>query len=162
MDHQLVPADILARISELETRFHNFKLRDDGERDGKENRERFLGILRDTCVLVRDQSSGAEPIDAAIVERVDGLINSAVHFGYSAPGLTDPMFEFIPSFAHSIDFPEVKDTTDDGGVEDLCTYISAGLQHALADCSLLGSLWSIYNVSVVLGKDEGPSRMLYV
>jgi hypothetical protein len=99
------------RLSVLHQKLDAFKADDEAqEEDSRREYVHFIGILRDACTIVRDaEASGASPdtLDDVITQ-VDSLIHSAVEFGYG----DSELFDFIPSFAHSPQYPEVKDQTE--------------------------------------------------
>jgi hypothetical protein len=112
-------------LSGIEKRFKSFSSSQKAQEKDSENENKvFLGILRDACDLVR-----ADP-SPAVVERVDAFINSVVDFGYAGGGDGIEIFDYMPSFAHSDEFPELKDS-DDGGVAGVCAYMNLDISSAL-------------------------------
>jgi hypothetical protein len=108
--------DTLSRISSLEKRFKSFSSSKKAQDQDSENEHHvFLGILRETCDLVRSDPS------PAFIERVDAFVNRVVDFGHEGVD-GEEIFDYMPSFAHCEEFPEVKDS-DDGGVAGLCECI---------------------------------------
>jgi hypothetical protein len=112
MDPQPTPShtDILSHI---EKRFDSFASSQEAQDKDSENAEHnvFLGILREACDLVRSDSS------PAVVVHVDAFLNRAVDFGYEG----GEIFDYMPSFAHGEECPEVKDS-DYGSVAGMCAY----------------------------------------
>jgi hypothetical protein len=90
------------RIDELENKLEDYKA-EYAESDHEEDtKEVFLGILKDACSLVRE-ADGFTPDFQVIVDKVDKLINDAIDFAYGDSDL----YDFIPSFAHSDDNPQL-------------------------------------------------------
>src|SRR5258705_3276230 len=93
-------ADSLAKLSELERRLQDFESDEDlQEEDSDNDHAIFLGILRESCALVRDTEASEASNFSIIVDRVDQLINNGVKLAYGDPGICDS----IPSFAHTED-----------------------------------------------------------
>jgi hypothetical protein len=85
------------RLSELEKKLQEYRTQRDGddERDD-DDKDVFLGILKDACSLIRDVD-GFAPDSKEIVDRVDQMLNDAISYAYGDGNL----YDFIPSFAHS-------------------------------------------------------------
>jgi hypothetical protein len=148
MDPQPTFTDILSGI---EKRLESFMSSEEAQEQDSKNGEHkvFLGILGDACNLVRSDSSPAS------IEHVDAFLNRAVDFGYEGGDL----FDYMPSFAHCEEFPEVKDT-DDGSVAGMCAYIHFFISSKLRTHSrLIPSIWPVQNDHSVHEKVDGD---LYV
>jgi hypothetical protein len=106
-------ADSLAKLAELERRLQDFESDEDlQEEDSDNDHAIFLGILRESCALVRDTEASEASNFSIIVDRVDQLINNGVKLAYGDPGICDS----IPSFAHTEDAraPMIKDGQSKG------------------------------------------------
>lgn len=104
-------------LSHIEKRFDSFASSQEAQDKDSENAEHkvFLGILREACDLVRSDSN------IAVVEQVDAFLNRVVDFGYEGGDDGVEIFDYMPSFAHCEECPEVKDS-DYGSVAGMCEY----------------------------------------
>jgi hypothetical protein len=77
----------------------------DVEKDGAD--KVLLAILRDACMLVHDAEASHAPKETldALTTQVSKFLDDAVDLAYSA----DYLFDFLPSFAHSDEHPEIED-----------------------------------------------------
>ncbi|KAJ7302656.1 hypothetical protein DFH08DRAFT_904878 [Mycena albidolilacea] len=86
----------------LETRLDEFcKDRNAIEADKREHRH-FLGFLGEVCNLLRT-ADAADPDYSVIVDRINQTVNKGIRLGYRCC-----RFEFMPSFAHSEEYPALE------------------------------------------------------
>jgi hypothetical protein len=90
------------RIDELKKKLEDYKTDYAEEDDEGDTKDILIGILKDACSLIRG-ADGFTPDFQDIVNKVDDLINDAIDFAYGDGDL----YEFMPSFAHSDDNPEL-------------------------------------------------------
>jgi hypothetical protein len=97
-------------LSVLSEKLEGYKADKDAQ---KEDRDRehahFVGILSDACTIVRQVVAAGTPPDILedVKVQVDSVIHDALNFGYGQRKV-----KFMPSFAHSPQFPKVKDKTE--------------------------------------------------
>ncbi|KAI0351720.1 hypothetical protein OH77DRAFT_1429291 [Trametes cingulata] len=65
----------------------------------------FLDLLKSITAVVREADEAGDPELPTVVERAGDLFDKAINWAY-----TDGHFDFVPSYAHSIDSPPVKDS----------------------------------------------------
>jgi hypothetical protein len=107
------PADFLVSLADLEQRLEEFESDEDLQEEDSGNKHAiFLGILQESCALVRDAEASESSNFSIVVDRVDQLINNAVKLAYGDPGIMDS----IPSFAHTEDgtAPMIHDHPPEG------------------------------------------------
>ncbi len=82
-------------LKTLDSRLDNY----DAERhsDEYETESVLLGVLRDTCALVRRAEDAGQTDVSDLVEKAHEVLNRGINIAYS----TDEAFDFLPSFAHS-------------------------------------------------------------
>lgn len=105
------PTAFMARLAELENRLEILEAEDsDSEESFKRQEEGLLTILTEACTIAWEAEESSDPHLKSIITKVDGLINKAVDVAFQGP---EPLFDFIPSFAHSSASPLVQDETED-------------------------------------------------
>ncbi|KAL1940229.1 hypothetical protein VTO73DRAFT_9181 [Trametes versicolor] len=72
-----------------------------------EDHQVFLELLKSITSIVREAEDAGAPDLSQIIERVAEIFDDAVYWAYS--GYSDH-FDFLPSFAHSLKIPLIKDT----------------------------------------------------
>jgi hypothetical protein len=102
----MADSDYPSRLEDILRRFKAFRIRHGDSDDERQMSEEFLAVLRDACSLIRD----AELSDAseAISAKVQAFFDESITYAYGEGDL----FDFMPSFAHSSEYPEVKDKAE--------------------------------------------------
>lgn len=124
LKEQGLPEMLKTRISRLKTRLNDFEAaprpqaqdvnaddkseseesvdEDEEESDRletlqKAHRRKFLKIIQDTCVLVREAETWRSPDLPVVVDAAHRILNQAASFSYDGP---PQLFEYLPSVAH--------------------------------------------------------------
>src|ERR1700683_5578463 len=92
------PTGFMGRLFELEKRLDIIEAGAEDTESYERHEKELLVILSDACIVAREAEACSDPHLDSIITEVDGLINNAIH---TASQGIDPMFDFIPSFAHS-------------------------------------------------------------
>ncbi|EGN98975.1 hypothetical protein SERLA73DRAFT_73551 [Serpula lacrymans var. lacrymans S7.3] len=94
-EHLEWSSKLLTRLEEIKEDIDRYKADEQEDEEGEIDETVFYSNLQLACDLVREADSGGAPNLPTIVERVDNLINEAVHFAYG-----DAEFDYLNSFAH--------------------------------------------------------------
>ncbi|KAG8719134.1 hypothetical protein FRC09_011581 [Ceratobasidium sp. 395] len=102
----VLPTALQSRVKRLDQRLNKFSKRSSSAEDD-DAEEKFLKILRDTCALVREETTNQSPHLQEVVEAAQRILYKGVDYAY---GDSD-MFDFMPSWAHddAADQPLIED-----------------------------------------------------
>ncbi|KAJ6492040.1 hypothetical protein C8R45DRAFT_191124 [Mycena sanguinolenta] len=126
-------------LEALKRKFQRFKADEEAiESDSSSRHNVFLGFLAEVCVLVRSLDA-QDPDFNDIVGKANEFINEAVGFAYQKLE-----FDFLPSFAHSAEFPVLTGPQRDESV----------FSHRMSGIIELMKQWAARG-----GKELDPSRL---
>ncbi len=125
-----------------------------------EEHEVFVELLKSITSVVREAEDAGAPDFSQVVERAAGIFNEAVYWAYSGYSYH---FDFLPSFAHSLEFPLVKDSHVVKTLGKACFYMVYADAHS-RDLSTGGGEMSMEalaawdKVKHILDKHHPPNR----